>query len=48
MDRLRLWWLRSSDISADQVDHLLAHGANKVIMGEREIAQAMLDFAKTS
>lgn len=24
MDRLRLWWLRSSDISADQVDHLLA------------------------
>jgi CPA2 family monovalent cation:H+ antiporter-2 len=31
-----------------EVDHLLAHGANKVIMGEREIAQAMLDFAKGS
>jgi len=31
-----------------EVDHLLAHGANKVIMGEREIAQAMLDFAKSS
>jgi len=29
-----------------EVDHLLAHGANKVIMGEREIALAMLDFAK--
>ena len=29
-----------------EVEHLLAHGANKVIMGEREIAQAMLDFAK--
>ena len=31
-----------------EVDHLLAHGANKVIMGEREIAAAMLDFAKTA
>jgi CPA2 family monovalent cation:H+ antiporter-2 len=31
-----------------EVYHLLAHGANKVIMGEREIATAMLDFAKTS
>jgi monovalent cation:H+ antiporter-2, CPA2 family len=31
-----------------EVDHLLAHGANKVIMGEREIATAMLDFAKSS
>jgi len=31
-----------------EVEHLLAHGANKVIMGEREIAQAMLDFAKTT
>ena len=30
-----------------EVDHLLSLGANKVIMGEREIAQAMLDFAKT-
>jgi CPA2 family monovalent cation:H+ antiporter-2 len=29
-----------------EVGHLLAHGANKVIMGEREIATAMLDFAK--
>jgi CPA2 family monovalent cation:H+ antiporter-2 len=29
-----------------EVEHLLAHGANKVIMGEREIATAMLDFAK--
>ncbi len=29
-----------------EVDHLLAHGANKVIMGEREIALAMLDFAQ--
>jgi CPA2 family monovalent cation:H+ antiporter-2 len=29
-----------------EVEHLLAHGANRVIMGEREIAQAMLDFAK--
>jgi CPA2 family monovalent cation:H+ antiporter-2 len=28
-----------------EVDHLLAHGASKVIMGEREIALAMLDFA---
>jgi len=29
-----------------EVDHLLSLGANKVIMGEREIALAMLDFAK--
>ncbi|MDB5740155.1 MAG: Potassium/proton antiporter rosB [Alphaproteobacteria bacterium] len=29
-----------------EVDHLLAHGASQVIMGEREIAIAMLDFAK--
>jgi CPA2 family monovalent cation:H+ antiporter-2 len=29
-----------------EVDHLLAHGASQVIMGEREIATAMLDFAK--
>ncbi len=28
-----------------EVDHLLAHGADKVVMGEREIASAMLDFA---
>jgi CPA2 family monovalent cation:H+ antiporter-2 len=30
-----------------EVDHLLSLGASKVIMGEREIALAMLDFAKT-
>jgi CPA2 family monovalent cation:H+ antiporter-2 len=29
-----------------EVDHLLSLGANRVIMGEREIALAMLDFAK--
>ena len=29
-----------------EVDHLLALGATKVVMGEREIAAAMLDFAK--
>jgi CPA2 family monovalent cation:H+ antiporter-2 len=29
-----------------EVDHLLAHGASQVVMGEREIAAAMLDFAK--
>jgi CPA2 family monovalent cation:H+ antiporter-2 len=29
-----------------EVDHLLRLGANQVIMGEREIALAMLDFAK--
>ena len=29
-----------------EVDHLLSLGASKVIMGEREIATAMLDFAK--
>ena len=31
-----------------EVDHLLAHGASQVIMGEREIAMAMLDFARTA
>jgi len=31
-----------------EVDHLLAMGASRVIMGEREIALAMLDFAKTA
>ena len=30
-----------------EVDHLLAHGANQVIMGEREIAAAMLHFSKS-
>ncbi|MEO8896934.1 MAG: NAD-binding protein, partial [Rhizomicrobium sp.] len=29
-----------------EVDHLLRLGASQVIMGEREIATAMLDFAK--
>ena len=29
-----------------EVEHLLSLGASKVIMGEREIALAMLDFAK--
>jgi CPA2 family monovalent cation:H+ antiporter-2 len=29
-----------------EVDHLLSHGASKVIMGEREIATAMLEFAQ--
>ena len=29
-----------------EVDHLLSYGASKVIMGEREIAMAMLDFAQ--
>lgn len=29
-----------------EIDHLLAHGATEVIMGEREIAAAMLDFAR--
>jgi len=29
-----------------EVDHLLALGATKVIMGEREIALAMMDFAR--
>ena len=29
-----------------EVDHLLAHGASQVVMGEREIALAMLDFAQ--
>jgi CPA2 family monovalent cation:H+ antiporter-2 len=31
-----------------EVDHLLAHGASQVVMGEREIALAMLDFAQTA
>jgi monovalent cation:H+ antiporter-2, CPA2 family len=30
-----------------EVEHLLQHGATKVIMGEREIARSMLDYAKT-
>jgi CPA2 family monovalent cation:H+ antiporter-2 len=30
-----------------EVDHLLRLGASQVIMGEREIATAMLDFART-
>jgi len=30
-----------------EVDHLLSLGASKVVMGEREIALAMLDFAKS-
>ncbi len=29
-----------------EVDHLISHGASKVVMGEREIAAAMLDFAQ--
>jgi CPA2 family monovalent cation:H+ antiporter-2 len=29
-----------------EVEHLLQHGATKVIMGEREIARTMLDYAK--
>ena len=29
-----------------EVDHLLAHGASQVVMGEREIAHAMLDYAQ--
>jgi CPA2 family monovalent cation:H+ antiporter-2 len=29
-----------------EVEHLLQHGATKVIMGEREIARSMLDYAK--
>jgi CPA2 family monovalent cation:H+ antiporter-2 len=29
-----------------EVDHLLSLGATTVIMGEREIALAMLDFAR--
>jgi CPA2 family monovalent cation:H+ antiporter-2 len=31
-----------------EIDHLLQHGANEVIMGEREIAHAMLDYAARS
>jgi CPA2 family monovalent cation:H+ antiporter-2 len=30
-----------------EADHLLSLGASKVVMGEREIAMAMLDFAKS-
>jgi CPA2 family monovalent cation:H+ antiporter-2 len=30
-----------------EVEHLLSLGASKVIMGEREIALAMLDFARS-
>ncbi len=30
-----------------EVEHLLSFGATKVVMGEREIAAAMLDFAKS-
>jgi CPA2 family monovalent cation:H+ antiporter-2 len=30
-----------------EVVHLISHGADKVVMGEREIALAMLDFAKS-
>ena len=30
-----------------EVDHLLSLGASRVVMGEREIALAMLDFAKS-
>jgi CPA2 family monovalent cation:H+ antiporter-2 len=29
-----------------EVEHLLSHGASQVVMGEREIAAAMLDFAR--
>ena len=29
-----------------EVDHLISHGASKVVIGEREIAAAMLDFAQ--
>jgi CPA2 family monovalent cation:H+ antiporter-2 len=31
-----------------EVDHLLPYGANKVIMGEREIAHAMLEHARAA
>jgi len=31
-----------------EVDHLLQYGANKVIMGEREIAHAMLEHARAA
>jgi len=31
-----------------EVDHLMSLGASQVIMGEREIAAAMLDFARTA
>jgi len=30
-----------------EADHLLSLGASKVVMGEREIALAMLGFAKS-
>ena len=32
----------------DEVDYITERGANQVVMGEREIATAMLDFAKTA
>lgn len=32
----------------DEIDHLMGNGATKVIMGEREIAGAMLDYARTN
>ncbi|MGE0257483.1 MAG: YbaL family putative K(+) efflux transporter [Alphaproteobacteria bacterium] len=31
-----------------EVEHLLEHGANTVVMGEREIARAMLELARTN
>ena len=31
-----------------EVEHLLQHGANTVVMGEREIARAMLELARTN
>jgi CPA2 family monovalent cation:H+ antiporter-2 len=31
-----------------EVEHLLQHGANTVVMGEREIARAMLEVAQTN
>ena len=31
-----------------EVEHLLQHGANTVVMGEREIARTMLELARTS
>jgi CPA2 family monovalent cation:H+ antiporter-2 len=30
-----------------EVEHLLQHGANTVVMGEREIARTMLELART-
>ena len=31
-----------------EVEHLLQHGANTVVMGEREIARTMLELARTN